>query len=137
MAEQRAKWWRERIELAASTMTDKDASQSAELFPSLKYDGSLVDAGTRIRWGGVVKRAAVDLWDTAENTPEAAPALWEDISYREGIRIIPQTITVGTAFALNELGWWGDDVYKSLIAANVYTPEQYPAGWELQDGDGE
>lgn len=136
MTEARAKWWRERIELAASTMTDRDASQSAELFRELKQDGSLIAAGTRINWNGTVKRAAVDLWDTSESTPEAAPTLWEDISYRDGIRIIPQTITVGTAFALNELGWWGDEIYKSLMDANVYTPEQYPAGWEKQGGDG-
>lgn len=137
MTEQRAKWWRERIELASSTMTDKDASQSVELFRKLNQSGSLIAAGTRINWNGTVKRAAVDLWDTAENTPETAPALWEDILYRDGIRIIPKVITVGTAFALNELGWWGDALYKSLIAANVYTPEQYPAGWEIQTNDSE
>lgn len=133
MTEQRAKWWRERIELAAQTMPDKDASQSAELFRKLNQNGSLIAAGTRINWNGTVKCAAVDLWDTAENTPETAPALWEDIEYREGIRIIPAVITVSTAFALDELGWWGDEIYKSLIATNVYTPEQYPAGWEIQN----
>lgn len=133
MTEQRAKWWRERIELAASTMTDKDASQSAELFRELKQDGSLITVGTRINWNGVVKRAAVDLWDTTENTPEDAPTLWEDIEYRDGIRIIPEVITVGKAFALNELGWWGNEIYKSLMDANVYTPTAYPTGWELQE----
>lgn len=102
------------------------------LFPRLKQDGALVKAGTRINWGGVVKRAATDLWDTEANNPDNAPTLWEDISFREGYRIIPETITAGTAFALDECGWWGDVLYKSLIAANVYTPEQYPAGWEQQ-----
>lgn len=137
MTEQRAKWWRERIELAAQTMPDKDASQSAELFRKLNQSGSLIAAGTRINWNGTVKRAAVDLWDTIENTPETAPTLWEDIEYREGIRIIPKVITVSTAFALNELGWWDDEIYKSLIAVNVYTPEQYPTGWEIQTNNSE
>lgn len=118
------------IEQAVTSLEDKDASEAPVLFPKLKQDGSLVPADTRINWNGTVKRAAVDLWDTAENTPDKAPALWEDISYREGFRIIPETITAGTAFSLDECGWWEDTLYRSLIAANVYTPEQYPAGWE-------
>ena len=89
-----------------------------------------VPAGTRINWHGTIKRAAVDLWDTETNNPDNAPTLWEDIAYREGYRVIPETITAGTAFAKDELGWWGDVLYKSLIDANVYTPEAYPAGWE-------
>ena len=39
-------------------------------------------------------------------------------------------ITADTAFAKDECGWWGDVLYKSLIDANVYTPEAYPDGWE-------
>lgn len=120
------------IEQASASLPDKEASEAAMLFPRLKQDGALIKAGTRINWYGVVKRAAADLWDTEANNPDNAPTLWEDISFREGYRIIPAVITAGTAFAKDELGWWGDALYKSLIAANVYTPEQYPAGWEAQ-----
>lgn len=116
---------------ASASLDDASASNAAELFPALKQDGSLIPAGTRINWHGVIKRAAVDLWDTEQNDPNHTPGLWEDISYREGYRIIPTTITAGTAFAKDECGWWGDKLYKSLIAANVYTPDGYPAGWEV------
>lgn len=118
------------VEQATSSLDDKTASEAATLFPRLKQDSQLITAGTRINHNGTIKRAAVDLWDTAENAPDVAPALWEDISYREGIRIIPEVITAGTAFAKDELGWWNDTLYKSLIDANVYTPDAYPAGWE-------
>ena len=111
--------------------TDALASIAVDVYPELNEDGELIKAGTRIKWNGVLKRAAVDLWDTAENNPENAPSLWENIEYKEGYRIIPNVITVGTAFALNEYGWWNDVLYKSIIASNVYTPEQHPAGWEL------
>ena len=119
------------VEQAAASLDDQTASEGAALFPRLKADGSLVSAGTRINWNGVLKQASVDLWDTTENNPDNAPSLWTDIAYREGIRIIPETITVAQAFALDELGWWQEHVYRSTIAANVYTPEQYAAGWEL------
>ena len=130
---QEARTIRTIIETAVASLDDKTASTAPTLFPRLRQDGSLIKAGTRINYNGSIKRAAVDLWDTVDNSPDNAPTLWEDILYRDGYRIIPDVITAGTAFALDELGWWGDKLYKSLLSANVYTPEQYPNGWELQE----
>lgn len=116
---------------------DKTASVAPELFARLKQVNDpneeipLINAGTRINWNGTLKRAAVDLWDTPENNPDNAPVLWEDILHRQGCRIIPDTITAGTAFSMGEEGWWGDVLYRSIYdGANVWTPDQYSAGWE-------
>ena len=110
---------------------DKTASIAVVAYPTLKENGQLISAGTRIKWNGTLKRASVDLWDTAENNPDNAPTLWENIEYKDGYRIIPEVITVGTAFAKDECGWWNDVLYKSLMDANVYTPDAYPTGWEI------
>ena len=118
------------VEQTAASLDDKTASTAATMFPRLKQDGALVKAGTRINWNSTLKRAAVDLWDTPENNPDNAPNLWADIQYRNGYRIIPDTITVTTAFAEGEYGWWGDVLYKSKVNSNVYTPEQYAPNWE-------
>lgn len=128
---EKARKMRAAMETAAVSLDDATASTAPELFPRLKGSGSLVKAGTRICWGGKLKRAAVDLWDNAENTPDAAPTLWEDVPYRDGIRIIPETITAGLAFAKGEQGWWGDVLYASTLDANVWTPADYPTGWEI------
>lgn len=126
---EKARKMRAAMETAAVSLDDATASTAPELFPRLKGNGSLVKADARICWGGSLKRAAVDLWDNAENTPDAAPTLWEDVPYRDGIRIIPETITVGLAFAKGEQGWWGDVLMRSVYdGENVWTPEQYPAG---------
>ena len=61
------------VEQAAASLDDKTASTAPALLRQLRQDGKLVSAGTRINWGGTVKRAAVDPWDTIENTPDAAP----------------------------------------------------------------
>lgn len=119
------------IEQASESLADAVASEAPELFGNLKYDGALVKAGTRINWNGVIKRASVDLWDTEANNPSNAPTLWEDIAYKQGYRIIPEIITAGTAFSKDEMGWWGDTLYKSVIDNNVWTPVAYPAGWEV------
>lgn len=119
------------VEQAMTSVDDKTASEGATLLRGLKKDGSLIKAGTRINWNGVVKKASVDLWDTEENNPSNAPTLWADIDYKDGYRFIPATITVTTAFAKDECGWWNDVLYKSLFDSNVWTPEAYPNGWEI------
>lgn len=124
---------RAQVEAGAAALPDAEASIEPSLTRKMRYDGSLIKAGTRIDWGGVLKRAAVDLWDTEENNPDNALDLWENVLYRDGIRVIPDVITAGLAFSYDELGWWGDVLYRSILPGektNVYTPDQYPAGWE-------
>lgn len=128
------------IAAARELVDDKTASIAPELFSKMKYENrqeneevALIKAGTRINWNGVLKRAAVDLWDTETNNPDNAPTLWEDILYRAGHRIIPDVITVGLAFSEGETGWWNDILYRSKVNANVYTPDVYPDNWEVID----
>lgn len=109
---------------------DATASRAVEFFPTLKQDGSLVSAGTRINWKGQLKKASVDIWDTEQNNPDNAPTLWADLDYKDGFRIIPETITVTLAFAEGEIGWWKDTLYRSKVNGNVYTPDVYPDYWE-------
>ena len=115
---------------AAIALDDATASTVPEMFPRLNGNGKLMEAGTRINWNGTVKKAAVDLWDTTENNPDNAPTLWVDLAYKDGYRIIPETITVTTAFSDGEYGWWGDTLYRSKVNSNVYTPAVYPDNWE-------
>lgn len=124
--------FRRQIEKAAIHLDDKAASESPDFYEHMKYDGKAISAGTRINFESVLYKAAVTLWDTEENNPHFAPSLWEKINYHEGVRVIPEVITVTTAFAKDELGFWEADgkTYKSLINANVYTPAAYPQGWE-------
>lgn len=128
-----ARAWRAQLDKALPAVPDKDASGCVDLYPTLKQSGSLIKAGTRINWNGWLKQATVDLWDTEANDPDHAPTLWVKINYKDGVRVIPDVISAAEAFALDELGWWNGAIYKSLIAANVYTPDAYPQGWELQE----
>ena len=131
MKRSEALYLRSVVEQAVTSLDDKTASTAATLFLRLKADGSLVHAGTRINWNGTIKKAAVDLWDTTENNPDNAPSLWTNIDYKDGYRIIPDTITVTTAFAKDECGWWNDVLYRSKYDGNVYTPAAYLQGWEV------
>lgn len=127
---EQAKRYRAVIESAMSLTDDKLASEAPALFPLLAESGALVKAGTRINWNCTIKKAAVDLWDIAENNPDNAPTLWVDLEYKDGYRFIPETITVTEAFAKDECGWWEDELYCSKVNSNVFTPSQYSDNWE-------
>ena len=89
--------------------------------------------GDVLQFGGKLYRCNLDHTSQETWKPDVSPSLWTQIMYRDGIRIIPEVITATQAFAKDEIGWWGDAMYRSLIDANVHTPEQYPAGWRLFD----
>lgn len=116
-----------------SAATDQIASQTAVAYPTLKGDGALIRNGTRINYNGTVWRAAVDLWDNEQSTPDAAPDLWSKLNFKDGYRYIPETITVSLAFSKGERGWWTDGkLYESIYEGqNVWTPAAYPAGWKI------
>lgn len=119
------------IEQAVVALPDKEASEGAMLFPRLKGDGNLVKAGTRINWNGVVKRAAVDLWDTLENDPDHAPDLWDDIAYRDGFRVLTGEIPATNPVQPDACCWYKDVLYRNILGvASTYLPSEYPAGWE-------
>ena len=68
--------------------------------------------------------------------PDATPALWVEIAAPNEYREIKGNMLPTEAFALGEIGWYKekDNLWKSLIDANTYTPESYPAGWEQVTG---
>ena len=70
---------RNAIETAVQSLDDDVSADVVSLFPSLKQDGSLIRAGTRINWHGKIIRAMVDLWDREEHNPVNAPTLWEGL----------------------------------------------------------
>lgn len=120
------------IEALTASLDDATASTVIPLYGGMKYDGTLIKAGKRINWNGVLKRAAVDLWDREDCDPDHAPDMWEDILYRDGYRIIPDKITVGLAFKNGERGWWTNGLlYESTKDGNVYTPEEYADNWKV------
>lgn len=119
-------------ELAPEALTDNAAVYAPNLFPSLQGNGALIKAGTRINYNRKVYRAASDLWDYTQNNPINSPTLWELVTYKNGIRDIPEVITVTSAFYKGELGYWNGAIYESLIENNVWTPEAYPSGWLLK-----
>lgn len=78
-------------------------------------------------WKCLQAHTSQDGWE-----PEKVSALWVEVAAPGEYREIKANMLSTEAFAKGEIGWYGsrDRLYKSLIDANVYTPDSYPAGWE-------
>ncbi|MBQ5481374.1 MAG: hypothetical protein IIT67_08055 [Clostridia bacterium] len=113
-------------------LTDEDALDVAALYPTWasKIDRE-VKAGERLWYDGklykvIQTHTASNLW-----TPDHTPAIYTEVSIEEWPEWKRPT---GAHDAYNK----GDKVtyngahYVSLIDANVYSPDEYPAGWEAQ-----
>ena len=111
---------------------EADISLHPDLFPRLKGDGSLIKAGAHINWHGTIKRAANALWDTEENNPDNAPTLWNDIAYREGLRVLTGPIPATNPVQVDEICWYKDEKWRNISGVpSVYLPDEYPTGWEV------
>ena len=119
----------------AGNITPAEISLHPDLFPRLKGNGELVKAGTHINWYGTIKRAANALWDTVENNPDNAPDLWNDIEYREGLRVLTGPIPATNPVQVDEICWYKDQKWKNISGVpSVYLPDEYPNGWEVVQG---
>lgn len=119
------------MDKAATHLTDEEAVESKAMFRWWK-------AGTAYTVGDM-RQSADKLWRCLQShtsqvgwEPENAPALWVEVAAPGEYREIKDGMLPTGAFALGEIGWWQvkTNLYRSMIANNIYTPVSYPAGWE-------
>ena len=94
-------------------------------------DGHLIPTGTRLRWGTRLLAAMNDLWAYSENNPDNAPALWEEIAYIDGYRVLYGPISASNPVEPGEMCWEDGVLYKCVYhVACTYRPSEYAAAWE-------
>lgn len=119
------------IEKAALSLSDEDALEAINLFPSWVSAKSYVKDERVIFEGTLYKclqaHTSQDGW-----TPTAAPSLWAKV-------LIPDENTIPqweqpdstNAYMKGDKIIFNDLIYESLIDNNVWSPAAYPAGWKL------
>ena len=110
---------------------EETAAQHAELFEAWAV-GVEYTVGAMRQYNGLLYKCLQAHTSQEDWTPDATPALWVQAAAPNEYREIKDGMLSTEAFALDEIGWYKekDNLYKSLIAANVYTPDTYPSGWE-------
>lgn len=136
---------RRQMVAASDCVTDeRQASTIMALYPLwAKGDWRDYRLGTIRRHGDRLWKfcqpALSDESQNAEPGTVGSEALWAEIQYRDGVRIIPDAFLPSQRFEPGELGWWhgsdkaGEGVYENILSIpSTWTPEEYPAGWELK-----
>lgn len=62
--------------------------------------------------------------------PEELPAQWGFKWSTNPKYALPYIKSAESPYGEGECCTWNDEVYRSKINANVYSPEEYPDGWE-------
>ena len=119
--------YRNKIETAASTMTDETALTAVELFPMWTV-GKAYAVNDRVRYNGSLYKCIQAHTSQSDWMPIATPALWKTVSIDEYPEWVQPT---GAHDAYNT----GDKVryngkrYVCTIDGNAYAPDVY--GWEV------
>ena len=127
----RARQLRALIVKAAISLADEDALSAVELFPAWKTD-TAYSVDERIRYGEKLYRCVQAHTSQADWTPDVTPALWTEVAKPGEIPVWKQPTGAQDAYNKGDRVWYpvkDTTVYESLIDANVYSPEAYPAGW--------
>lgn len=122
---------REMMHKAAVSLADEDALEAVELFPAWAADKAYA-TDERIRYGEKLYRCVQAHTSQADWTPDATPALWTEVAKPGEIPVWKQPTGAQDAYNKGDRVWYpakDTTVYESLIDANVYSPEAYPAGW--------
>lgn len=93
-----------------------------EHYPALKYDGSTIAAGTKVRFCWHLKEALVDLTDTAYDDPIHSPQKWVDA------RVEPEPVETDGTLRLPDR--WAD-VYVWHVCAAIDAANKDTALWEF------
>lgn len=62
--------------------------------------------------------------------PEELPAMWGFKWSTNPKYALPYIKSAESPYGEGECCTWNDEVYRSKINANVYSPDEYPDGWE-------
>ena len=120
--------------LASSTenLSDEDALNVAALFPtwSSKIEES-VTVGERFWYDGKLYKVIQNHTVQEDWTPDNAASLFTEVSIEEWPEFV-QPVGSEDAYMIGDKITFNGNHYISLIDNNTWSPEAYPAGWQLQ-----
>jgi hypothetical protein len=121
------------IEKAVISLSDDDALESVELFPQWRI-GVYYEIDQRIRYENKLYKVVQSHTSQVGWEPPAVPALWTEVAKPGEIPVWRQPTGVQDAYMAGDKVWYPEKdtvVYRSTIDNNVWSPEAYPAGWEV------
>ena len=134
---QMAEQLRKALQMFAQSLDDTNAMEVATVFP--KYEiGKTYKAEEMFTYGfnnvgdPQLYRVVIDHTSQADWTPDATPTLYTPIGLDDnGYPIWSKPTGAHDAYNIGDIVDYNGTLYKSLIDGNIYSPDEYPAGWEV------
>lgn len=124
---------REMLHKASASLPDEDALEAVELFPVWAVDAQYA-VNDRVRFDSKLYRCVQAHSSQQDWTPPATPALWTEVAKPSEIPVWKQPTGAQDAYNTGDLVHYPDadgPVYRSTIDNNVWSPADYPQGWEV------
>ena len=119
---------------SAVSLDDTDALTAVELFEAWKPD-TAYEADTRIRYGDKLYRVVQSHTSQRDWMPDVTPALYTEVAKPGEIPVWRQPTGAQDAYMKGDKVHYPDAdsfVYVSLIDGNIWSPDDYPNGWEKE-----
>lgn len=119
------------IEKAAQFLDDKDALEAPSLYPKWQ-EGVAYTAGVRVRYGDTLYSVLMEHTSQSDWTPDTAHSLYAKVLIPDPT-VIPEWEQPESTngYMTGDKVMYNGTVYVSLIDNNIWSPDAYPAGWEV------
>lgn len=123
--------FREKINAIIQTFDDEAAAENAILYPKWAADKAYT-TNEKVRYDNILYKVLQDHTSQAAWTPDAAPSLFARILIPDS-NVIPEWEQPDStnAYMTGDRVMFNGQIYESVIDNNVWSPEAYPAGWQL------
>lgn len=134
---QAAEQLRKALQMFAATLTDEQALEIATVYPVWETAhayavGNIISYGTNSVGDPQLYKVVQAHTSQADWTPDAVPALYDAFGLDEqGYPLWSQPTGAHDAYNAGDIVDYNGTLYKSLIDGNVWSPDAYPAGWEV------
>lgn len=123
------------LQMFATSLDEEKALEVATIFP--KYEvGKAYDVGDYLTFGEnstgdpQLYKVAQAHTSQADWIPSENPALYTPLGLNsDGVPVWSKPTGAHDAYNVGDVVDYKGTLYKSLIDGNVYSPEEYPAGW--------
>ena len=121
---------REAMDTAGAWVGDAAALDAMAIYPAWEADTAYA-IGQRVRYGDKLYKCVQAHTSQGDWMPSATPALWVRVSIEEWPEWVQPT-GAHDAYAKGDKVTYKGKRYISLIDGNTYSPDAYPAGWEMK-----
>ena len=123
----------------AATMTDEQVISVSTLWPDWSADSISYKVDDVVQHADHLWRCEQAHTSQESWTPDAAPSLWSQIDIAgDGVDVWTQPTGAHNAYNVGDRVHYptaSDPIYVSTIDGNVWSPDAYPQGWQLEESE--